>query len=369
MVLPQATRSRLEPGRSRGSLGAPQPGSAPASPPVRARPPGTAAPNSWPSAVVARRAGERRAGERGCRALRRCRTRKCRAGGARSERRRGGGGGEGAGPGVLARPRPRPGSRGEPRPRAHGNAAPERACLSCPAAPAPSRGAGCRRRRPGRSASHPGERAREPEPAAASANLPARRRGGARGGGAGRALGEGAPSRAACSLRDGAECRLAWAMRTAAPTPCQVLVPTSRQPEVLGRQTVGRKLEFPGLAFLTRMNRSIFSPSRAETHLGQRWLEERSHDQVPTNKTSVMKSEKCARRLTGCLPVWSSVCEDVTSGAAAALLGLGGAEDEDNRRKESVSLMLLSLSFQRNPRWSQPFARLPAKGDTSDLIV
>lgn len=65
-------------------------------------------------------------------------------------------------------------------------------------------------------------------------------------------------------------CAFVPQMRTAAPTPCQVLVPTSRQPEVLGRQTVGRKLEFPGLAFLTRMNRSIFSPSRAETHLGQR---------------------------------------------------------------------------------------------------
>ncbi|KAM5285707.1 uncharacterized protein RBU33_000867 [Hipposideros larvatus] len=57
MVLPRATRSLLAPGRSRGRSDVPQPGSAPASPlRSRARPPGTAAPRSRPSAVVARQA-------------------------------------------------------------------------------------------------------------------------------------------------------------------------------------------------------------------------------------------------------------------------------------------------------------------------
>lgn len=53
-------------------------------------------------------------------------------------------------------------------------------------------------------------------------------------------------------------------------------------------------------------------------------------------------------------------------GAAAALLGPGGADDEDDShsRKESVSLMLLSLSLHMNPPWSQPLDRFPAEGDT-----
>lgn len=65
------------------------------------------------------------------------------------------------------------------------------------------------------SAASPGGAGREPEPAAASANLPAQRRGGVRAAGrwrGARALSEGAPSRAVCSLRDRAECRLACAV-------------------------------------------------------------------------------------------------------------------------------------------------------------
>jgi hypothetical protein len=58
MVLPRATRSCQEPGRSLGSSGAPQPGSASASPPAPpARRLGATKPRSRLSAVVARRAG------------------------------------------------------------------------------------------------------------------------------------------------------------------------------------------------------------------------------------------------------------------------------------------------------------------------
>lgn len=58
MVLPRATRSCQEPGRSLGSSGAPQPESASASPPAPpARRLGATKPRSRPSAVVARRAG------------------------------------------------------------------------------------------------------------------------------------------------------------------------------------------------------------------------------------------------------------------------------------------------------------------------
>lgn len=65
---------------------------------------------------------------------------KCRAGGARSERRRGGEEGRSRGPRAAP---PSAGLTGAPGPRARSDSAPERACPNGPAAPAPGWGAGC----------------------------------------------------------------------------------------------------------------------------------------------------------------------------------------------------------------------------------
>ncbi|CAK7295798.1 hypothetical protein VULLAG_LOCUS4970 [Vulpes lagopus] len=51
---------------------------------------------------------------------------------------------------------------------------------------------------------------------------------------------------------------------------CRTLVPTSRQLEVCGRQTLGRRLEFPGLTFLARRRGGPFLPAvQKSTQAGQ----------------------------------------------------------------------------------------------------
>lgn len=90
---------------------------------------------------------------------------------------------------------------------------------------------------------------------------------------------------------------------------------------------------------------------------------ERSHDPASAPETSLMTGKKHTRRLTAFLPVWSWMCDDVIPGAAAALLGPGGDDANSHGGKDTVSLMLLFLSLQMNPPWSQPLVRLPANGD------
>lgn len=98
---------------------------------------------------------------------------------------------------------------------------------------------------------------------------------------------------------------------------------------------------------------------------------ERPCDRFPAHKTSLMTSEKCARRPAAFLPVWSSMCEDVTPGAVAALLGPGGTEDEDDDdgEKEPVSLMLLFLSLHVNPPGATLWLDFLPREILSGLIV